>query len=292
MASTKEFRQRIKSANNTKQITKAMEMISSIKMQKAVKNITMARSYIQNAWNILHMLSKTALHHEHPLLNPKVINKTAVILITSDRGLCGSYNNEVIKKLIEFNKDSSDCDIVAIGKVGAGFISSKKLGNLTSEFKGFENDFTIEDIIPISKMTFGEYLTGKYDKVVLIYSHYVSSIKQSPVVQQLLPIVAENISDAELWEKTEEAKDTDYKFEPDADEVLEGVLKQIVRTQIYGAILEANASEQSARMLAMKNATDSASDLIDDLTLLYNSLRQDTITREIAEISGAAEAMK
>lgn len=328
MPSTQEFRRRIKSVNSTKQITKAMEMIASIKMQKAVKNITLARAYIQNAWNILHLISKKALPEDHELVKPhKDINKTAVILITSDRGLCGSYNSEVIKKLASFKSEfrnsnfksnsneknfensniknsfeiqNSKLDIVAIGKFGASYVNRYKLGNLVAEFKGFENNIAVSDVIPISKMTVGEYLAGNYDKVVLIYSHFVSSIKQVPVVQQILPITEEHIDTPEVWEKDKNNitiqqsnnLTMDITFEPSPEAVVDGVLKQILRTQIYGAVLEANASEQSARMVAMKNATDNATDLIDDLKLAYNTVRQDSITREIAEISGAAEAMK
>ena len=169
--------------------------------------------------------------------------------------------------------------------------------------------------MPVAKLTIDEYLAGNYDRVVIIYSHFVSSLKQIPVVKQLLPIIEEHIDHPELWESNNgvipapspvipakavildprvkpEDDNQDYRFEPDADMVIDGVLKQILRAQIYGAVLEANASEHSARMVAMKSATDNAGELIDELQLLYNSIRQSNITREIAEISGAAEAMK
>lgn len=303
MPSTQEFRRRIKSVNNTKQITKAMEMIASIKMQKATRFAAMARSYTQNAWNMLHKLATMTLPENHPLLSPRIVKKTAVILITSDRGLCGSYNSEVLKKFVAFEKEQcacnekscgeyvGNCDVIAIGKKGAEFTKRYKTGKLIAEFPGFENNIQMEDIIPISKMTSGEYLAGNYDRVVVVYSHFESSIKQVPVVKQILPISEEHIDKPEIWAQSEEAL-MEYKFEPSPDAVLEGILKQFLRVQIYGAILEANASEHSARMVAMKNATDSAGDLIDELKLIYNSVRQGSITREIAEISGAAEAMK
>ncbi len=346
MPSTQEFRRRIKSVSSTKQITKAMEMIASIKMQKSVKTIAQARAYIQNAWNILHLLSEKILSDDHALINPKDhAKKTAVILITSDRGLCGSYNSEVIKKLTSFKNviletegtptsriqdldsrsgsqpvwNDNTIDIIAIGKVGAAFVNRYKIGKLIAEFKGFENNISVEDVIPISKLTNGEYMAGNYDKVVVIYSHFISSLKQVPVVKQILPIVEDHIDHPELWEGNNvilepegtptsriqdldsrsgghpvenDKNNTEYKFEPNPDEVFDGVLRQILRTQIFGAILEANASEHSARMVAMKNATDNATDLVDELKLVYNSIRQGNITSEIAEISGAAEAMK
>lgn len=307
MSSTQEFRRRIKSVNNTKQITKAMEMIASIKMQKSVKTISEARTYIQDAWNILNTITKKVLPEDHPLIKEKPVKNTAVILITSDRGLCGSYNAEVIRKLSDFSKqlttengqqttDNPDLDIVAIGKVGAAYVKRYKLGNLIAEFKGFENNISVEDVIPISKMTSGEFLAGKYDKVIIIYSHFASSIKQIPVIQQLLPIVDEHIDTPEVWNNsgqlTTDNGQPEYKFEPDETAVIDGVLRQILRVQLFGAILEANASEHSARMVAMKNATDNATSLIDELTLIYNTIRQGNITTEISEISAAAEAMK
>jgi F-type H+-transporting ATPase subunit gamma len=300
MPSTQEFRRRIKSVNNTKQITKAMEMISSIKMQKSVKMAGQARSYIQNAWNMLGKMAGLVLPADNPLVAKRAGQKTAVILITSDRGLCGSYNSEVIKKLTQFAHSESmihdsRVDIIAIGKVGAEYVRRYQLGNLVAEFNGFESNIDFEEIIPISKLTNGEFLAGKYDKVMLIYSHFESSLKQTAVAKQLLPISDEHIDHPELWEKSEDplaASQKEFKFEPSPEKVFDGILIQILRTQIYGAVLEANASEHSARMVAMKNATDNASSLIDELKLIYNSVRQGNITSEIAEISGAAESMK
>jgi F-type H+-transporting ATPase subunit gamma len=163
---------------------------------------------------------------------------------------------------------------------------------LIAEFKGFENNISVEDIMPIAKMTIDEYLADKYSQVIVIYSHFASSIKQVSVVQKLLPISSEHIDNPNVWTPTEENTDVEYKFEPSLEAVIDGILKQILRVQIFGAILEANASEHSARMIAMKNSTDNATSLIDDLTLIYNSVRQSNITTEISEISAAAEAMK
>ena len=303
MASTQEFRRRIKSVNNTKQITKAMEMIASIKMQKSVKAAQTARAYIQNAWNMLHKLARLTLPENHPLVFERPVRRMAIILITSDRGLCGSYNSELLKKFVNFEKDlcacnddvcksyQGGCDIIALGKKGAEFAKRYNVGKLIAEFPAFESNIEPADIIPVSKMSIGEYIKGNYDRVVIIYSHFQSSLKQVPVVQQLLPIREEHIDKTEIWAQ-QEVDLGEYKFEPSADLVMEGILKQVLRTQIYGAVLEANASEHSARMVAMQSATDNAKELIDELRLLYNSVRQDSITREIAEISGAADAMK
>jgi len=322
MPSTQEFRRRIKSVNNTKQITKAMQMVASVKMQKAVKTILEAREYVQESWHMLVKLASLTLPENHPLLNPRPTNKTAIIFITSDRGLCGSYVTDLGKKLISYcsslgenssgnsSRPSSsnnnpvelqtpspllptNIDIITIGKKGAEFVKSRGIGNLVASFDGFENDVNIEDIVPISLMTNGEYLNGKYDKVVVVYSHFVSSLRQTPVVKQILPIDKDHIDLPELWQQNDEyTKDVEFKFEPDADKILDKLLRRMIRIQLYGAVLEGNASEQSARMLAMKNATDNAEELIAELTLTYNSIRQNSITNEIAEISAAAESMR
>jgi len=304
MPSTQEFRRRIKSVNNTKQITKAMEMIASIKMQKSVKTAAGARKYVQNSWNMLVTLAKLTSPEKHPLLNAREFRKTAVILITSDRGLCGSYNSEVLKKFVNFERTecscggkscdeyTGSCDVIALGKKGAEFVKRYKTGRMIAEFPAIESNIQFEDIRPVSKLTIDEYLNENYDRVVVIYSHFESSIKQTPVVKQILPITQEHIDIPELWEKSDQSAETEFKFEPDPDTVLDVLLPQFVRLQIFGAILEANASEHSARMVAMKNATDNATDLVDELRLVYNTIRQGNITREIAEISGAAEAMK
>lgn len=331
MASVQQFRKRIKSIQNTRQITKAMEMVASVKMQKAVKSILEARSYVQNSWNMFAKLARLILPGDHPLLNPTPVGKTAIIFITSDRGLCGSYNADLLKKLTATVKElkssghprpvsgnrvnsggdpvtvdsrvkpenDNSVDIIAVGKKGADYVKNYNLGNLVAVFDGFESNIHFEDIIPISKMTNGEYLQGKYDKVVVIYSHFISSLAQMPVVKQILPVDREHIDLPELWEDTQDPRvreddkgDVEYKFEPNADEILDKLLRRFLRLSIYGAVLEANASEYSAQMVAMRNATDNAKDLIDELQLTYNSVRQASITREIAEISGAAEAMK
>lgn len=294
MASTQEFRRRIKSVNNTKQITKAMEMVASVKMQKSIKAITDARTYVQNSWNMFLKLAKLTLAENHPLLNPKGNGKTAIIFVTSDRGLCGSYNAETLKKLISYTKNlPQKADIIAVGKKGAEYVKSYDLGNLVASFDGLESNISFEDIIPISSLSNGEYLKGSYGKVVVIYSHFVSSLKQTPVIKQILPIKKEHIDLPELWEQTDEkADEIEYKIEPNPNEILERLLYRFLRLQVYGAVLEANASEHSARMVAMKNATDNAGNLIDDLTLTYNTIRQNSITNEIAEISAGAESMK
>jgi len=295
MPSTQEFRKRIRSVNSTRQITRAMEMVASVKMQKSVASILRARSYIQTAWNLLELLkSKKDQNFTHPFLRTRPVGKTAVVLISSDRGLCGSFNGDVLKKTIHYLSDQpkKEFDIVAVGKFSSNIARKLEL-NVVAEFAGFENDIEYSDTTPISRLVMDEYLAKTYGKIILIYSHFVSSLNQVPVVKQLLPIEPTHIDNPEIWEeKSSEFWEVEYVFEPNLNKLADQILPQLLRMQIFGAVLESNASEHSARMLAMKNATDNAKDLIDDLTLTYNTIRQDNITREIAEICAGAEAMK
>jgi F-type H+-transporting ATPase subunit gamma len=293
MASVQQFRKRIKSIQNTRQITKAMEMVASVKMQKAVKSILEARSYVQNSWNMLLKLANLTLPENHPLTRPKEVGKTVIVFITSDRGLSGSYNSDLLKKLTAAVHEQSNPDIIAVGKKGADYVKKYELGNLVAVFDGMDNNISPEAILPIAKLTMDEYLANKYDKVVIIYSYFASSLAQTPVVKKVLPIDRDHIDLPDLWEQHGVAENNlEYKLEPDAATIVDRLLARLIRMQLYGALLEANASKHSAQMVAMKSATDNAKELIDELTLTYNSVRQASITREIAEIAGAAEAMK
>jgi len=302
MPSTQEFRRRIKSVNSTRQITRAMEMVASVKMQKAVKAMQNTRSYIQTSWNLLELLGRVTSPESHPLLNQRSVKKTGLITITSDRGLCGSYNANIINKansyalgnvkIGEQAEIADNIDLVSIGQKGSSQVAKMSKSNLIAQFAGFGKEIDFEDILPVSKLMIDSYLENKYDKVVLIYSHFESTLKQTPVAKQILPITRDHIDIPSLWEKpSENYNNVEFEFEPSPDAVLNRILTQFIKMQIYGALLEANASEHSARMFAMKNASDNAKDLISDLTLTYNTIRQDNITREIAEISSAADAM-
>ena len=346
MPSTQQFRKRIRSIKNTSQITKAMEMIASVKMQKAIRTVASARSYTQNAWAMLTTLAEMSSSKNHPLLQKREVKRSLLIIAGADRGLCGSYNSDLGRKVVSYIKNNNSVisalssvspasssvipaeagilgnkipdqvrddkdkrpeaqiDVVAAGKKAAEL--AKKLGlNLVAEFPSFELDVEFWESRPVSKFAIESYIKGDYDKVDMVYSHFVSTLKQTPAIKQLLPIDRHHIDLPELWGEiqgedslslknrpVEMTNGIDYKFEPNTDEILERILPQFIRAVVYGLFLESNASEHSARMFAMKNATDNARDLIDDLTLTYNSIRQDSITKELAEIAGAAEAMK
>ncbi len=301
MASTQEFRRRIKSVTNTRQITKAMEMVASVKMQKAQKTIENARSYIQNSWNMLETLARVTSPEHHPLLHKREVKKVGLLVITSDRGLCGSYNSSIIQKTLAFAKGEekigidtdtvADIDLVSVGKKASNPVRNMPNSKLVAEFTGLGKEIEFEEVRPIAKLLIDDYIDKKYDQIIMIYSHFESSLNQTPVIKQILPITSEHIDIKELWQPAENSNQENYQFEPSPNKVLKGVLDQFIRMQIYGAILESNASEHSARMVAMKNANDNAKELIDDLQLTYNTIRQNSITSEISEISAAAEAM-
>lgn len=311
---TKAIKRRIKSVGNTKKITKAMEMVAAAKMRKAVEAALNTRTYAQMAWDLLVHLSKTE-KIELPLLEVRPVKKLLVILVTSNKGLCGSFNSNIIKKTaaqLQAPKNISkhriggkevessetvEVDVIGVGKKGAQF--AKKMGfNLVSAYTDFSDTPKLQDVMPIAKAAIEEYQNKKYDKVVVAYTDYKSTILQIAKLRQVLPISEIDLEKMmgetgnlklETGETTLEMGE--YLFEPNKLEVLKIVLPRLVETQIYQATLESSASEHSARMMAMRNASDAAEDMIKELNLNFNKARQAGITQEIAEIAGGAAAL-
>lgn len=294
MPSTREIRRRIKSIKNTRQITKAMEMVAASKMQKAVNLALASRNYSRLAWELITNLSQITNFELHPLLQKRQGNRILLVLATSDRGLCGMYNSNIIKSFLEFVKilgeDNSSVDILVIGKKGEDMVKRLKK-NIIASFVKFSDNPNILDTRAIAKVVLDDYINNKYDKVYLAYTDYISALRQVPKVKQLLPLekiegLDESLVGYRIPDKIE------YLFEPNTEQVLEVMLPRLVEMQIYQAILESKASEHSSRMLAMKNASDGARDLIDDLTLTYNQVRQSAITSELADIIGGRVALE
>ncbi len=306
---------RIHSVGNTKKITKAMEMVAAAKMRKAVEAAVNTRTYATLAWDLLVHLSKGD-ERKLSLLEVRPVKRLLVVLITSNRGLCGSFNINIIRKTAEQLKDpknisrhrvggafieptdNMEVDVIGVGKKGADF--SKKMGyHLIAAYAELSDTPKLEDTLPISKMVINEYKKKIYDKVVIAYTDFQSTIAQVAKLRQVLPI-SENDLEKMLGElgsgedKIEEVKVelADYLFEPNKIEVLNIILPRLVETQVYQAMLESSASEHSARMMAMRNASDAADDMIKDLTLTFNKARQASITQEIAEIAGGAAALE
>ncbi len=315
--SGKAIKTRIKSVKNTKKMTKAMEMVSAAKMRKSVGAALATRSYAVLARELMHNLSAMQ-KSSVPLLEMRPVVKMLVVLIASNRGLCGSFNANVFKKAGQILKNKENValhrmlggkevlaqenisvDILGIGKKSAQF--AKKMGlPLIAAFDHLSEKPTFLDVLSISRLILDTYKKGDYDKVVVVYTHFRSALVQEVKVRQMLP-VSEIDLEKMLGETAALAKQTNestmkslenYVFETNVMTILRDVLPRLVEIQLYEAVLESAASEHSARMLAMKNASSAAGDMINALTLEYNKARQAGITREISEIVGGAVALE
>lgn len=294
---TKAINRRIKSVVNTKKITKAMELVSASKMRKAVAAVLASRPYAQMAWNLAARLERRG-EEAHPLTVRRArVKRTLAFLLTSDRGLCGGFNAQVLRQANDFirNRPEGSVDFAAIGRRAEAWVRRRKLP-LTASFEGLMAGAAppATKIRPLARLAKDGFLKGDYDEVVVIYTDFVSSILQKPRVKPLLPLRR----DSELGEVQGHAETVpdaklsgEYAFEPDPASVLDALLPRIAEAQLYQAVLESLASEHSARMLAMKNATDAAAEMIDDLRLTFNQGRQAAITQEIAEISAGRAAL-
>jgi F-type H+-transporting ATPase subunit gamma len=297
MAGTKEIKQRIKSVKNTKKITKAMELVAASKMRRAVMHAITSRLYATYSWNLLTSLSLRLDEITHQFFIENKSNKNLLILITSNSGLCGAYNTQVIKKAISMLKEVSptpgvgEVDIITVGKKGDS--AMRRIGqNIIASFLDMPANSTLSDITPLAKLVIDEYKTGKYKNIFVSYTDFISALNQKANIRKLLPISKEEIKELiEVIGESASAKssgvtrEVPYMFEGDANVIVESLTEKIVRTQIYQMILESSASEQSSRMVAMKNASEAAGEMISDLTLVFNKARQAGITQEISEIS-------
>lgn len=318
--SIKAVKRRIKSIDNTRKITRAMEMVAAAKMRKQVDKVIKVRSYAHSAWSVLVNLKRAFREYESKisLLRSREVRRVCVIVITSNRGLCGSFNSQIIKKVVEQVKNPRSLkinrvgnrkiesqvadgdlaiDIITVGKKGRSFFA--KMGfNIVAHFEELTYLPTIEDIGGLVKIIIDDYSGGKYDKVVIAYTDYVNTLVQQPKVRQLLPISRVDLEkqiaemDAQAQEFGLKEPSLEYKVEPDPITVLEHILPRFVEMQIYHAILESNASKESAQMVAMRNATEAAEEMKEELVLGYNQIRQMNITREIAEISAGRAALE
>jgi len=279
MSSTKEIRIRIKAIGSTAKITKAMEMVAASKMKKSQDAALKNRAYATTSYEVLCNLIQDE-KISHPLLSVnKNQEKKLLVVVSSDKGLCGAYNTAVIRKAMEYLKANPVTDLIAIGKKGQKLLTS--LGkNIISAYTDFPIFAMQRDVAPIITRVSHDYQLAKYHEVTVCFTEFQSTLKQTPKLKKLMPFQPDEGATC----KTDRAN---FKFEPSTISVTNYVVPRIIETQFYQMVLEAIASEQSARMMAMKNATDSAEDLIEDLELTYNGLRQDSITQELAEISAA-----
>jgi len=292
MSNQKLIKNRIRSVKNTKKITKAMELVAASKMKRAVSATLSSRLYATYSWNLLTSLSGKLDEITHPFfIENSKINRSLIVLITSNRGLCGSYNSQAIKKALLILKDrNTDCEIISVGKKGDG--AMRRVGqNIIASFVEIPDNATLNDVRPLSEMITRKYKEGIYKDVKVIYTDFISALTQKANTRNLLPINKEEVRG--MIESLAEEKDKEkladssvpYIFEGDTNKLVEMLAEKLVRMQVYQMILESSASEQSSRMVAMKNASEAAGEMIDDLTLVFNKARQANITQEISEIS-------
>ncbi|MCC6945093.1 MAG: ATP synthase F1 subunit gamma [Thermomicrobiales bacterium] len=287
MPSTREIRRRIRSVRNISQITRAMEMVAASKMRRAQQRVTASRPYAERIEAMISDLAALQLDAEQlaafPLLSKREIKNIEVLLVTPDKGLTGPLNSNILRRAGKFILEEAEAPVkvVAVGRKGSEFMVRTRQ-DVVAEFTGLADSLTPEDVTAITSVVIGDYVSGKADAVYLIYSKFNSTLSQTPVVQQLLPIEP----------KAGSGEYNDYIFEPTGADVLTELLPRLVEVEIYQAILENFASEYSARMVAMRNASDNARDLVSDLTLSYNKARQTQITNEVSEIAAGANAMR
>ncbi|MEH7107587.1 MULTISPECIES: ATP synthase F1 subunit gamma [Bacillaceae] len=285
MASLRDIKNRINSTKKTSQITKAMEMTSAAKWNKGVLNAKAFVPYMEKIQEVTASIAIGTGGVSHPMLQHRPVKKTAYIVMTSDRGLAGAFNSNVIRRVHQTiqsrHKSNDEFAIIAIGRVGRDFFVKRGM-DVALEIVGVSDQPSFQDIKDITSTTVGMFADGTFDEIYLYYCHYRSAISQEVTEKKLLPL--QDISTTH--------KLTSYEFEPSPEEILEVLLPQYAESLIYGALLDSKASEHAARMTAMRNATDNAHELISSYTLSYNRARQASITQEITEIVGGASALE
>jgi F-type H+-transporting ATPase subunit gamma len=284
LANIRLIRRRIKGIQSTSKITRAMEMIATSKMRKAQERGLAGRPYAEKIEQVMADLAALRREGEemHPLLESRPVKKIGILHITPDRGMCGGLNTNINRTAANFIlEQEAPVSLVAVGRKGRDFM--RRYGReIRAEFTNLGDRPGWLDTLPISRIIIDDYTSGEIDRVYLVYPQFISTMVQKPIVHQILPVEPAEIP---------AAQNVDYIYEPGPAEVLGQLLPRFVEMQVYHAILESIASEQSARMVAMRNATESANELIEELTLMYNKARQETITKELLDITGGAAAL-
>jgi F-type H+-transporting ATPase subunit gamma len=287
MAGAKEIRSKIKSIKSTQKITRAMEMVAASKMRKAQERMQASRPYAKRIRTVINHLAAGRLEYQHPYLVERPAKRVGLIVISTDRGLCGGLNANLLKTTVQtmrgWDEKQIPLDICTIGKKAEGFF--RRLGgNIVSSLSNLKDKPSIMDIIGTVKIMLDEYDAGKLDRIYLIYNEFINTMTQKPKVEMILPIM-----DTKPDERNQYS--WDYIYEPAAKELVDALLTRYVESLVYQGVVENLASEQAARMVAMKNASENAAELIDDLQLIYNKARQAAITRELSEIVAGAAAV-
>jgi F-type H+-transporting ATPase subunit gamma len=284
MAVGKEIRTKISSIQSTQKITSAMEMVAASKMRKAQDRMSVGKPYARRMRSVVGHIANAAPEYKHMYMVEREVRRVGYIVVSTDRGLCGGLNmnlfKSTVKSMKEWANQGIEIELSLVGAKAAGFFNSYG-GNVTAAVRDLGEAPALADLIGGVKAMLDAYEKGRIDRLFLVSNEFINTMTQNPMVEQLLPLLAEQSSEMKHhW---------DYIYEPDAKELLEKLLTRYIESQVYQAVVENGACEQAARMLAMKNATENAGDIIDDLQLIYNKARQSAITQELSEIvSGAA----
>jgi F-type H+-transporting ATPase subunit gamma len=287
MAGSKEIRTKIKSVENTRKITKAMEMVAASKMRKAQDRMRAARPYAEKIRNVAAHLSYAHPEYKHPfVVKREKVGNVGLIVVTSDKGLCGGLNTNVLRlsvnQMKKWESEGHGISVCAIGNKGLGFMG-RSGANVKSNVTGLGDAPHMDKLIGPVKIMLDAYIAGEVDQLFVCYTRFINTMKQEPVIEQLLPLSGDQMGSAEgHW---------DYIYEPDAKDVINDLMVRYIESLVYHAVAENMASEQSARMVAMKSASDNAKNVIGELKLVYNKARQAAITKEISEIVGGAAAV-
>lgn len=307
MASARDIRRRIKGVKGTSKITRAMEMISAVKMRKAVSLVLAIRPYATSAIELLNQLDRAVGNEKHPLLASRSVKRELYVVITSNRGLCGAFNAQVLRRVRQTLTEDTDREkcFITIGKKGdmavRRMLARQENGSIIASFPDVIAAPSAEQMRPIARVIIDEFVSGRIDRVVMVYTDFISMLLQQVKVRALLPVTLKDTKKAmhemgstTSTESVAEEKisvHAEYIIEPSPATVLDKMVPRLIEMELYHAVLESNASQESARMMAMRNATDAAKEMTADLTLAYNQIRQQKITQEIAELSAGMAAV-
>lgn len=286
MSAAKEIRSKIHSIKNTQKITRAMEMISASKMRKAQDRMLISRPYAARIENVIGHIARSHSEYHHPFLQKREVKRVGFIIVSSDRGLCGGFNANLfkaaIKSIQEYQAKGIDVDLCLIGAKAENFFKRVK-ANIVASITHIGDKPSTKDLIGVIKVMLDAYNAEQIDSLFVVFNKFINTMKQQPEIKQLLPLVpTEDKKMEHYW---------DYIYEPDAVEILDKLLVRYIEAEVYQAVIENIASEQAARMVAMKNASDNAGSIISELQLIYNKARQAAITKELSEIVAGAEAV-
>ena len=302
MKTAQQIKRKIQSTKSTSQITKAMEMVSASKMKKSQAVALMARPYTKAALHILENVSESVGTKKHTLLEKREVKNLCIFVVTSDKGLCGGLNSSVLRSaqnIIDENKDKN-ISIVTIGKKAESYFKRNN-ANVVAVFNKIGDSVELRETLPISKLLMDDFTNKKFDSAIAVYTNFVSTLRQCVEIKKILPLTKKSLKKTieEIGDMTESEDENgngnnniEYKFEPSPKKVLCNLLPSLIEIQVYHIILESNASEHSARMVAMKNATDSAEEMLEELNLTYNYIRQQKITQEMSEITAGVIAQE